>query len=116
MHSIKQYLDQHNPTIWVYIALLCLKYLNDPRHDQAEFWILRALYLKIGETNVNDSAILEEIGDIYGGEKPKFAIAWFNRAIEVNPERDELYQKYGNILLSYDKNQNSKAVDLFKKA
>ena len=114
--SQANYLDDHNPTIWAYIALLCLKYPNDSRHDQAEFWVLRALFLKIGETNINDSDVLEEIGDIYADKKPKFAIAWFNRAIEVNPERGELYQKYGNVLLSYDKNQNSKAIDLFKKA
>eukprot|EP00345_Euplotes_harpa_P001719 CAMPEP_0168327252 /NCGR_PEP_ID=MMETSP0213-20121227/5794_1 /TAXON_ID=151035 /ORGANISM="Euplotes harpa, Strain FSP1.4" /LENGTH=77 /DNA_ID=CAMNT_0008330135 /DNA_START=64 /DNA_END=297 /DNA_ORIENTATION=+ len=63
-------LGEHNPQIWGYLTLLCLKYPNDSRKDQAEFCLLRALKLLIEDDN-----LLEEIGDIYADKKPDFAIA-----------------------------------------
>lgn len=124
------YLDTHNPTIWAYIALLCLKYPHETRYDQAEFCMLRSLYLKIGgkqsiyyqfslfnlESSPNDSSILEEIGDIYAEKYPSFAISCFDRAIQINSGRGELYLKYANVLLNHKKNLNNKAIDLLKNA
>ena len=105
------YLDSHNPEVWGYLTLLCLKYPNDTRADQAEYCILRAL--KLGNENW---AVLEEIADIYADKKPTFAIACYEKAIELNSEKGELYQKYGNVLVKYRKSERAKAIELFKKA
>jgi tetratricopeptide (TPR) repeat protein len=105
------FLDGHNPDVWGYIALLWLKYPNDVRSDQAEFCIIRALKLEI-----ENDLLLEEIGDIYESKKPTFAIACYERAIKINSEKGELYQKYGNVLVKYKKKEIPKAIDLFKLA
>ncbi|CAI2380126.1 unnamed protein product [Moneuplotes crassus] len=105
------FLDSHNPEIWGYITLLCLKYPDNSRADQAEYCILRAL--RLGCENPD---LLEEIGDIYSDSKPTFAIGCFDRALEIDDSRGEVYQKYGNVLMNHKKNEIKKAIDLLKQA
>ena len=106
------YLDSHNPEVWGYISLLCLKYPNDTRFDQAEYCILRAIKLEI-----KNDKLLEEIGDLYyADKKPTFAIACFERAIQLENKRGELYLKYGNVVLTHRKKETGKAIDLLKQA
>lgn len=63
-------LDTHYAKIWGYTTLLCLKYSQEARKDQAEFCLARALKL-----NIEDDYLLEEIGDIYADKNSDFAIA-----------------------------------------
>lgn len=60
--------------------------------------------------------MLEEIGDIYADKHPKPAIACYDKGTRLNPGRGELFQKYGNVLLAHDLDQNSEAMDLLKQA
>jgi tetratricopeptide (TPR) repeat protein len=95
----------------IYIALLCLKYPHDARKDQADYCLLRAVRL-----GIENDVLLEELGDIYHDKKPIFAISCFDRAIQMNDTRGEIYQKYGTVLLSHKKNEVDKAIDLLKEA
>jgi tetratricopeptide (TPR) repeat protein len=98
-----------------YVSLLCYSYPHSNRLPQAEYALQRALKLKLA----NDK-LLEEIGDIaqkaYENKNPDISIVCYDRAIKANPNRGEVYQKYGNIVISYQKHEKSKGIDLLKKA
>lgn len=63
------HMDHHNPNIWAFMTLLCLKYHDGLRQTQADNCLRRAFKL-----NLANQSLLEEIGDIYA-EKDKFDFA-----------------------------------------
>ncbi|CDW74115.1 tetratricopeptide repeat protein [Stylonychia lemnae] len=106
-------LDNFNPKIWGYMCILCLTVGKD-RKFQAQICFREAL-----KTGLNDTEILEEIGDLYVREGYyDQATESFAQLIKIDPKHGEGWQKLADVYCNNLKlnKERSNAIDAYKKA